>query len=91
MSALLSFLTLEFVRLFWTFLPFPKMWFSGGLPEYRFPEKPAILTVRNPDGSPGVEKIDMQTLLKTRCQSLFTSFKPLWWLFKYVTTLYATD
>jgi len=90
MSALLSFLTLEFVRLFWALLPFPSMWFSGGLPEYRFPEKPAVLTVKNLDGSQGVERIDMQTLLKTRCQSLFSSFRPLWWLFKYVSTLSAT-
>jgi uncharacterized protein len=50
-----------------------------------FPPQPAILAVRKQQGSEDVEYVSLQTLVESRCPSLFAAFRPAWWLFKYVT------
>jgi hypothetical protein len=64
-------------------------------PTIVFSSKPTILSVRKSKGKEegeageegGVERLDYRTLLQTRVPSLFTEFKPLWRLFKYVLVL----
>ena len=54
-------------------------------PTVRFGLKPAILEVKTRrDGDKWTERRSLQELLETRCQSLFSVFKPVWWLFKLV-------
>ncbi len=54
-------------------------------PTVRFGLKPAMLEVKTrKDGDKRTECLSLQELLETRCQSLFTVFKPVWWLFKLV-------
>ena len=58
---------------------------SRTAPTVRFGLKPAILEVKTrKDGDKRTERLSLQELLKTRCQSLFSVFKPVWWLFKWV-------
>jgi hypothetical protein len=58
---------------------------SRTAPTVRFGLKPAILEVKTRnDGDKRTERHSLQELLKTRCQSLFSVFKPVWWLFKLV-------
>ncbi|KAJ7172499.1 Alpha/Beta hydrolase protein [Mycena filopes] len=44
-----------------------------------FPDKPASVDIRQADGSTGTESL--QSLVESRCASLRSKFKPLWWLF----------
>jgi len=53
---------------------------SSSSPEIHFAPKPAILPVRKDKESNEIEYISIRTLLETRCKSLFTDFRPLWWL-----------
>lgn len=53
-------------------------------PLIHFSSNPAVITVKKHKGSDEVERISLRTLVETRCKSLFTEFRPLWWLFKYV-------
>ncbi|PPQ79112.1 hypothetical protein CVT24_012787 [Panaeolus cyanescens] len=56
-------------------------------PIIHFAEEPAELEVKTEDGS---EKLSLRTLIETRCQSLFTSFQPLWWMANgHLQTLYC--
>jgi hypothetical protein len=58
---------------------------SRTAPTVRFGLKPAILEVKTrKDGDKRTERLSLQELLETRCQSLFSVFKPVWWLFKLV-------
>ena len=58
---------------------------SRAAPTVRFGLKPAILEVKTrKDGDKRTERLSLQELLETRCQSLFSVFKPVWWLFKLV-------
>lgn len=57
---------------------------ASGAPTVHFADKPAVLRVRKGDDSDSVEEISLRTLLQTRCPSLFTEFKPIWWLPKCV-------
>ena len=58
---------------------------SRTAPTVRFGLKPAILEVKTrKDGEKRTERLSLQDLLETRCQSLFSVFKPVWWLFKLV-------
>ena len=58
---------------------------TGSSPVVHFADKPATLQVRRNDGSDDVDAVSIKTLLETRCPSLFSRFKPLWWLPKCVS------
>jgi hypothetical protein len=53
-------------------------------PTVHFAEKPALLSVQKNTETDGAEAelLSLRVLLETRCPSIFTEFKPLWWLFK---------
>lgn len=53
---------------------------ASGSPIIHFADKPATLRVKKSDGSHDVDELSIKTLLETRCPSLFSHFKPLWWL-----------
>ncbi|KAF9480145.1 AB-hydrolase YheT [Pholiota conissans] len=53
---------------------------ASGLPTIHFADKPAHLRVRRAKGSDEVDEISIKALLETKCPSLFSEFKPLWWL-----------
>jgi hypothetical protein len=55
---------------------------SLDLPIVHFDSNPALLLVKKAEADDEVERVCIKTLLETRCPSLFTPFKPLWWLFK---------
>ena len=57
---------------------------SKTAPTVRFGLKPAILEVKTRKDGERTEWLSLQELLETRCQSLFSVFKPVWWLFKLV-------
>jgi hypothetical protein len=56
----------------------------------RFASKPAVVTVRKQDSGKdseaddGIENVTLQKLVENKCKCLFTDFRPLWYLFKYV-------
>jgi len=52
-------------------------------PEVLFGNEPAQITVQNDDND-GFAHESLQTLLETRCKSIFLPFNPPWWLAKYV-------
>ena len=56
--------------------------YSSSLPDVQFAPKPAVLRVKKDKESNETEFISIRTLLETRCKSLFTEFRPLWWLSK---------
>lgn len=58
--------------------------YLNSTPEIHFAPNPAVLSVRKDEESKEVECISIRTLLETRCRSLFTDFRPLWWLPKWV-------
>ena len=60
-------------------------------PIIHFPPKPAVIAVRRDrrDDDPGsngdgVEYKSLRELVESRCSSLFTEFRPIWYLFRYV-------
>ncbi|KAF8798005.1 AB-hydrolase YheT [Phlegmacium glaucopus] len=64
--------------------------YSNSSPEIHFASKPAILPVRKDKESNEVQYISIRTLLETRCKSLFSDFRPLWWLFNgHLQTIYC--
>ncbi|KAG6835448.1 hypothetical protein H0H93_001370 [Arthromyces matolae] len=83
MGALLSVVGLGFLAPFFTFV-----FSSDGTPDrnpiIHFAAKPAILTVKKGGEGDDLENLSFQTLVQTRCPSLYTKFRPLWWLFKFV-------
>ena len=58
--------------------------YSGSSTEIHFAPNPAVLPVRKNEESKETEYVSLRTLLETRCKSLFTEFRPLWWLSKWV-------
>lgn len=54
-----------------------------------FSSKSARLRVRSDKNSDEVEHVSLQRLVETRCRSLFSPFKPVWWLRRYVRMLSA--
>ena len=54
--------------------------YSSSSPKIHFAPNPAVLPVRKNEESKEVEYLSIRTLLETRCKSLFTEFRPLWWL-----------
>lgn len=65
---------------------------SHGFPDrttlVHFASKPAMITVKKASDTDETEELSLRDLVETRCKSLFTDFRPLWWLFKCV---YATS
>lgn len=61
---------------------------SKGLPDNKplihFSTKPAAIPVRKEEGSDEVAQVSFRTLVETSCKSLYTEFKPIWWLPKFV-------
>jgi hypothetical protein len=65
---------------------------SFSLPSFRsssyskvtWPQHPAQLALPSRGSSGNPDTISLRTLIETRCPSVFTPFKPVWWLFKYV-------
>jgi hypothetical protein len=55
---------------------------SGGKPIVHFAPKPALLQAKKRKDSDEVEELSLQILLETRCPSLFSEFRPVWWLAK---------
>jgi len=55
--------------------------FFSSEPEVLFGNEPAQITVKN-DGDDGSAHESLQTLLETRCKSVFLPFNPPWWLAK---------
>jgi len=50
-------------------------------PDVHFDAKnPAQLDVLKSDDTDTLERVSLKTLLETRCKSLFTPFRPVWWL-----------
>ncbi|KAF5315695.1 hypothetical protein D9611_004676 [Ephemerocybe angulata] len=64
-------------------------------PTIQFSSKPAILAVKRASGDSEdddkkADRLSYRALLQARCPSLFTEFKPLWWLFNgHMQTLYC--
>ncbi|KAG5643483.1 hypothetical protein DXG03_000871 [Asterophora parasitica] len=56
-------------------------------PLIHFSPKPALVNVKKGKDTDETQQTSLRELVETRCQSLFTEFKPLWWLFKYVKDL----
>lgn len=87
MGELVSLLTMGLMCLLFTLLPTTTMWPAYRSSTIHFPAEPARLPIKNDKDSDETSYVCLRTLLETRCQSLFIPFKPLWWLFKYVSTL----
>lgn len=79
MGSFFSLVTLGFMGAFFSAA-------SIGLPDktplIHFSSKPALVTVKKSKGSDEVERQSLRALVESRCKSLFTEFRPLWWLFK---------
>ncbi|KAF9464677.1 AB-hydrolase YheT [Collybia nuda] len=80
MGSLFSLVALSFMGAFFSAA-------SIGLPDktplIHFSPKPAVVTVRKSKNSNQVERQSLRTLVETKCKSLFTEFRPLWWLYKF--------
>ncbi|KAF8902108.1 AB-hydrolase YheT [Gymnopilus junonius] len=64
--------------------------YSHYYPTIHFASKPALLKVRKHDGSNEVEEVSIKALLETKCPSLWSEFRPLWWLFNgHLQTIYC--
>ncbi|KAF8636529.1 hypothetical protein AX17_003342 [Amanita inopinata Kibby_2008] len=64
---------------------------SGGkAPLIRFAPKPVTLTVKKRNDSDKTEEATLRELLEARCPSLFSDFRPAWWLFNgHLQTIYC--
>ncbi|KAF9564656.1 AB-hydrolase YheT [Agrocybe pediades] len=72
------------------FFSFGHRVYGDNLPIVHFADKPALLPVKKRDGSGEIEHLSIKELLETRCGTLFTGFKPLWWLFNgHLQTIYC--
>lgn len=76
MGALLSILSLEAMA----GVSFPFFSAVDEQPEVHFADNPAQLDVLKGDDSNELERVSFKALLETRCKSLFTPFRPVWWL-----------
>lgn len=66
------------------------LWRKDLHPIVHFSPQPASLPIKT--GEKGeVQHVSFRTLLETRCKSLFTEFRPLWWIFKCVTFEFQLD
>ncbi|KAF8163282.1 AB-hydrolase YheT [Crassisporium funariophilum] len=71
------------------FFSFASSRYTDTYPIVHFPSKPADIPVRK-DNSDEIEYVSIRSLLETRCKSLFTEFRPLWWLFNgHLQTIYC--
>ena len=67
---------------------------NGNSTQIHFSPKPAVVAIRkrenrkDRDADDGIEHVSLQHLVETRCKSLFTDFRPLWYLFKYASIYY---
>lgn len=48
---------------------------------FHFPPQPVVLAARKHKDSGDVEYVSLKTLIESRCPSLFTAYRPTWWLF----------
>ncbi|GLB34977.1 putative alpha/beta hydrolase fold [Lyophyllum shimeji] len=67
---------------------------SHGLPDrtplIHFSPKPALVSVKKGKDSDETDEMSLRALVESRCQSLFTEFHPLWWLFNgHLQTIYC--
>jgi len=67
---------------------------SHGMPDrtplIHFSPKPAHVAVKKCKDTDETEQISLRTLVESRCQSLFTEFHPIWWLFNgHLQTIYC--
>jgi len=53
-------------------------------PTVHFPDQPAAVHVKSDSANDSPQRESLRTLVETYCPTLFTPFKPLWWLFKCV-------
>ncbi|TFK42604.1 Alpha/Beta hydrolase protein [Crucibulum laeve] len=87
MGALLSVVTLGAMA---AFFALGSSNYSDRQPVVHFPTQPAVLAVKKAKDLDEVEHVSLRTLIETRCQSLFTEFHPLWWLFNgHLQTIYC--
>jgi len=63
-------------------LSFATKSYSSDFPTVHFDPTPALLPVKKGKDQDEIEHVSIKTLLETRCPTLFTPFKPLWWLSK---------
>ena len=81
---LLSVMGLNFISLAFTF-KFGPTKLSSQTPTIHFSPKPVVIAVRRDRKEDSdVEYKSLRKLVESRCSSLFTEFRPLWYLFKYV-------
>ncbi|KAF8894594.1 AB-hydrolase YheT [Infundibulicybe gibba] len=87
MGSLFSIVGLSFMGAFFTLAT--KV-YPDNSPIVRFSPDPAIITVRKSADSDETEQVSIRTLVETRCKSLFTEFRPIWWLFNgHLQTFYC--
>lgn len=65
------------------FLSLPFFTAVDDQPDVHFAKNPAQLDVLKSDDSDALERLSFKTLLETRCKSLFTPFRSVWWLPKW--------
>ncbi|KAG6911510.1 hypothetical protein DXG01_014584 [Tephrocybe rancida] len=87
MGSFLSVVTLSFMGAFLSVA-------SHGIPDrtplIHFSPKPAVFSVKKSKDSDETEQVSLRALVESRCQSLFTQFHPIWWLFNgHVQTIYC--
>ncbi|KAF5381000.1 hypothetical protein D9615_003933 [Tricholomella constricta] len=87
MGSILSLVSLGFMGAFFSVA-------SQGMPDrtplIHFSPKPALVAVKKGKDSDETEQLSLRTLVESRCQSLFTEFHPLWWLFNgHLQTIYC--
>ncbi|KAG6866897.1 hypothetical protein C0991_003812 [Blastosporella zonata] len=87
MGALFSVVGLSFMGAFFSIASHGT---SDRTPIIHFSPKPAVLAVKKSKGSDETEQISLRALVESRCQSLYTQFHPIWWLFNgHLQTLYC--
>jgi hypothetical protein len=91
MGALFSLISLSLTRAFFTISTSVR---DDKSTLIHFSPKPAVVTIRKhcnrkeTDADDGIEHVSLRHLVEARCKSLFTGFRPLWYLFKYVASYY---
>ncbi|KAJ7494802.1 hypothetical protein B0H11DRAFT_2003432, partial [Mycena galericulata] len=62
------------------------------LPVIHFPKDALHLRVRKIDSRTEIEKSTLKELVQSRCGSLFTPYRPTWWLFNgHLQTLFCSE
>ena len=59
---------------------------SARLPRVHFSSPQVYVSVRKSGDPESTERTSLRALLESKCPSLFSEFRPAWWLFKYVLT-----